>query len=484
MFSIRRGVRGLLVIGAGVAMAACGGADGTQVSSGPQVAAAARRSFDVVAEAAGQLEPILLVEVKSKASGEVLRLEVETGDRVERGDLLATIDPRDVRNSYEQARADLAVAEARLETSKAQLERIRQLREANVATDQEYETARLDEANSSAQLIKAQTALQLAEERLTDVTISAPLTGTIISKTVEVGTIIASASQNVSGGTTLFTMADLSEMQVRSLIDETDLGRIGAGMPAEVSVEAFPDRRFRGTVLKIEPQAIVDQNVTMFPVLIRLDNREGLLRPGMNADVQIQIARREDVLTVPNAAVVSVQSAPAAGAVLGLDESEVRQALMGGPAREEGPVIAMADSTDRPAAAGAEAAAPAQDGAVDCRALFARVRSAGGSANLSQADRDALEACRAQAGRQSGGQQRVNGDTRPGVVFVSTASGIEPRSVVLGLNDWDNTEVISGLEEGEQVVIVSVAQLQQQQEEFMNRMRERMGGPVPGSGGR
>ena len=107
--------------------------------------------------------------------------------------------------ALEQAQADSAVAEARYQTSRAQRIRTDELLKANVVTEQEAETARLDEANSRAQLVKAYTSVQLAQERMKDVTIRAPINGVIISRTVEIGTIIASASQNVSGGTTLMT---------------------------------------------------------------------------------------------------------------------------------------------------------------------------------------------------------------------------------------------------------------------------------------
>ena len=120
-------------------------------------------------------------------------------------------------------------------------------------------------------------------------TITAPLEGSILQKSVEEGQVIQSASQNVSGGTTLFVMAKLLEMQVRTLVDETDMGQIRAGMPATVRVEAFPDQIFEGYVEKIEPQAVVQQSVTVFPVIVHLDNREGELRPGMNAEVEILI---------------------------------------------------------------------------------------------------------------------------------------------------------------------------------------------------
>ena len=138
------------------ATSACnrGTAEGA-TSAAPEFAAVERRDMDIRAEASGLIEPIKLVEVKSKASGEVLRIHVETGDEVERGALLAEVDPRDVKNAYDQAEADREVAVARLETSEAQLARIQELRAARVATEQELESAKLDEANSRAQKVRA-----------------------------------------------------------------------------------------------------------------------------------------------------------------------------------------------------------------------------------------------------------------------------------------------------------------------------------------
>ncbi|HSM03498.1 MAG TPA: efflux RND transporter periplasmic adaptor subunit [Longimicrobiales bacterium] len=223
-----------------------------------------RGDLRITVEATGTVEPIRKVEVKSKASGEILRLHVDVGDEVEPGTLLAEVDPRDVRNAFEQAEADLALAEARADISTQQLARQRELLAAGVVTQQELESASLDEANSRASLVRARTDYDLAELRLRDVTIQAPMLGTILERNVEEGTVIQSASGNVSGGSVLFVMAALEQMQVRTLVDETDMGQLAAGMSAIVQVEAYPERSFRGVVEKIEPQAMVQQNVTMF----------------------------------------------------------------------------------------------------------------------------------------------------------------------------------------------------------------------------
>ncbi len=449
-------VAGLLL--SSLALAACNDTAASESEgSAMEVAAVTRGDLNVTADAAGHVEPIRLVEVKSKASGEITEIMVETGDVVDAGQLLVRIDPRDVRNAFDQADADLEVARARLATAEAQRQRAVELREANVVTEQEYETAALDEANARAQYIKAQTNLQLARERLNDVVIRAPIAGTVIAEAIEIGQIIASASQNISGGTTLLTMADLSEMQVRALVDETDLGRIVPGLNVRVRVEAFPDRVFEGQVLKIEPQAVVDQNVTMFPVLVRLDNREGFLKPGMNADVEVRIADRRGVLLVPNSAVVSPRDVVTAAEVLGLDPEALRQQMRQGAAGGGGPVP---DATPGPGrAADAAAAAPAR-----------RAEAGRGSADAGRGS--------AETGRGSAG------DVRPGIVFVANGDTMEPRRVMLGVNDWDNTEVVSGLAEGDRVILMSVARLQQQQQQFQDRIRERTSGPFPGGGRR
>ncbi len=290
-----------------------------EVEYGIQTAPAELRSMRVTAESNGELEPVLKVEVKSKASGEILQLFTDSGDEVEEGALLAEVDPRDVNNAYDQAQADLDVAEARMDISRKQRNRSQQLLDSAVITPREFEQAELEFANSQAGLVRAETNLELATLRRADVRITAPMSGTILEKLVEYGQVIQSATQNVSGGTTLFVMANLDDMRVRTFVDEQDVGQLAAGMVATVTVEAFSDRTFQGVIEKIEPQALVQQNVTMFPVIVLLDNRAGLLKPGMNAEVEILIDERENTLTVPNNSVVQPQEVAPAAEVLGLD---------------------------------------------------------------------------------------------------------------------------------------------------------------------
>jgi HlyD family secretion protein len=434
----------------------------------------ARRSLEVTAEAAGIIEPIRVVEVKSKASGEILRLFAETGTAVKRGQLLGEVDPRDVRNAFEQAEADLGVAQARAQTAAAQLQRSQELRKSSVITEQELESAQFENANAQAQLVKAKTNLALAEERLKDVTISAPIDGVIIVKSVEEGAIIQSASQNISGGTAVFLMADLSTMQVRTLVDETDLGKIKPGQDARVTVEAFPGRTFQGVVTKIEPQAVIEQNVTMFPVLVQLANPDGALKPGMNAEVVVEVAQRQSVITVPNASVVATRDANSAGAVFGLSEEQMREAMSAG--RPQGANAQAGNAQGGNAQQGGNNAAQPAAGAA---------QGAGGNQPAAGAQRPAGAQRGAGMGaggmRRAGGGNAGGGDTRMAVVFVRDAAGVvKPRTVTIGVNDWDYTEVVRGIEEGEQVMLMSVARLQQQQQQMVDRMRTNAGG-FPGA---
>jgi HlyD family secretion protein len=450
----------LLAAGLTLSLAGCNGKGETnEAQAAPDVAAVERRDLEIRAESSGQIEPVRVVEVKSKVSGELTRITVETGDEVEQGALIASVDPRDVRNSYAQASADMGLARARVETAQAQRRRAEKLAKEGILSTQDLENSRLEETNARAELLKARTNLELAQEKTGDVTIRAPISGTVIEKTVEQGQIIASASGNVSGGTTLIKMADLATVRARALVDEVDIGRIKPGQTAAVEVEAYPGRTFRGKVIKIEPQAVVEQNVTMFPVLVELPNPDRLLKPGMNSEVGIEVANRDGVVAVPNGAVASMRDAPAAGTALGLEEKDVRDQLA--KLRNE-----------RQGRQGQSGGDGRTGGERPSRGTGDRTGDRGGERT-------------GERGGERGGNRAMNaggGDVRPGVVFVKGPNGPEPKTVLLGLSDWDYTEVVRGLEPGPQVYLISVARLQQQQQQSAERMRQRAGGGMLGGG--
>lgn len=304
-------------------LAACGPVEeGTAAPPEFQTSEVAPSAFSVTVEAVGLVEPIRTLEVKSLAAGEITALYGDVGDRIEEGALLAEIDPRDVQNAFQEAQADLEVARARMEITRAQTERSQELLAAGVITQQEHEGRNLEFANARAALVKAETNMELAEQRMADVRIRAPLSGTILVRSVDRGQVISSASSNASGGTTLFTMAPLDRVQVRVRIPEGDLGLMSPGLQVVVRPEAYPDRTFQGELLKVEPQAVTEQNVVVFPVLIVLDNPGTLLRPGMNVAVEIRVADYPEALTIPSTAVLQVPQVREAAAIVSADLSD------------------------------------------------------------------------------------------------------------------------------------------------------------------
>ncbi len=474
------GVAGILLA---TAAAACTTGEANEADFTLSTATVTRQSIVSSVEATGTIEPIRIMEVKSQAGGEILSLPVELGDKVEQGTLLVRIDPRDVRNAHEQAMADQEVAQARFEVAERQLGRIQELHESNIVTEEELETALLEHANSKAALVRAQTNLELAEDKLNDVTLRAPISGTIVERTIEEGQVVT-GTRDLTGGTVLMRMADLSEVQVRTFVDETDIGRLEAGLPAQIRVEAYPERTFQGTVLKIEPQAVVQQNVTMFAVLTRILNEQDLLKPGMNSDVEIVVGRQDDVLALPNGAIKTQQEATQLASALGLDVdvqallAETRGARSGGEPTESTP-------GGPEAAADPESGGEAEEkiGGVPVSRLQTmsqddRRRWFQGLSDEERRRAFALFRQSMQEGGRGGPQQNPN-RPRPAFVFVTDAAdGLTLKPITIGLSNFDYTQVIDGLGEGDQVVSIPLSLIQQQ--DLLNRIRSRTG--LPGIG--
>ncbi len=423
-----------------------------------------QRDIVVSAHAAGAIQPDTTVEVKSKASGEVLQLNAETGQLVKRGAPLVRIDPRNARNTLAQAQADLDVAQAKLANATSQKRRADELFKSQSITEQEHDQAVLDYADASAQVVRSRVAVDNARIQLEDTDVRAPITGTIIAKTVERGTVIASATANVSGGTTLLQMADLNLVQVRTLVDETDIGKVQPGQHATITVDAYPNRPFDGTVLKIEPQAETEQNVTVFPVLVRIQNQEGLLRPGMNTEVEIHVGNREGVPAVPNAALRTQRDVASAAQVLGLSTDDVQRQL----AAEAAQSASSAGASPRAGAGGAGARDSGQVRPDSAR----RMRP------------DSAARRRGQFGGAPGAGRRTRGTDAGGgryIVFAKRNGVPTPVWIRTGLTDLDYSEVLGGLSLGDSVYVLPSASLVQSQQDMQRRVNQMTGGgAVPG----
>lgn len=495
-----------ILIAFGFALIAC---DQDRDSAAPvyDTAIVEERDIQVNVEAAGVIEPETTIDVKSKASGEILAVHAETGDTVQAGTLLVEVDKRTPRNQLAEAEAALLAARARLRIAETANARSERLRAAGTLTEQDVEQTQLDLANAQAQVVSAEVAVENARIALDDAEVRAPIAGTIITKSVETGTVISSPTQGISDGTALMQMADLSTVQVRTLVDETDIGKIVPGMPATVTVAAYPNQPFEGEVLKIEPQAVVESNVTQFAVIIKLDNPDNLLKPGMNADVEISIASRESVPAVPSAALRADSDVPATAAMLGVDVAAIQVAVLDDAA----PVRAGNGGTL--SLGGRQIELPAGVDAAEIRELMEKRRSGG---ELTSDEQRRLRSVMQQAFDGNGGAPGGFGGARPAgpgggppgggpawwdddddeggrpargitqyqfggsywVVALRDGRPV-PVRVETGLTDLGHTEIVSGLELGDEVLLLPSTSLFEQQTQLQDFISQRFSGGTP-----
>ena len=271
---------------------------------------AERRTFRIAVTANGLVRPIDRIELKSKASGEVIQLPIEVGDRVEKGALIAKLDQVEERAALAQAGADLDIARAELDLAEKNFARREQLFSSNVISKEVQDQTTLDLAVARSKLVQAETALERARERLEDTVITAPVAGVILQKYVESGQIIASGVSNVGGGTPIADIADMRNVYIEAGIDEIDIGKVAVGQKAAIRAEAYPEHRYEGEVVRIAPEARVEQNVTLFDVVIEVANTDVNLKSGMNTTVEIVIVDEPDVLTIPVAALQKDRAIP------------------------------------------------------------------------------------------------------------------------------------------------------------------------------
>ena len=294
--------------------------------------------------ATGKIEPLAKVEVKSKASGIVEKIFADYGDRVKQGQVLVELDKEQLRARVAEARANLQAAEAAVESAQATYERnvvdaqgpdvpflkstaerqrkleVEGLVSMAVAEDAEksYQLAvnkqlsaqrnvavsRAEVARAKAQVAQMQAALDNAEEDLRNSTIVSPMDGLVLSRDVEVGDAVSSILILGSQATNIMTLGDVSEVYVKGKVDESDISKVYLGQPARISVESLKDRKFMGKVTKISPLGVEKENVTTFEVRVSIQNPTGELKANMSANAEIILEEKNDVLMVPEAAVI------------------------------------------------------------------------------------------------------------------------------------------------------------------------------------
>jgi len=263
--------------------------------------------------ATGTVNAVTTVLVGTQVSGTIKDIYVDFNSHVKKGQVIAQIDPATFEAQVEQARANLLSARANLEKAVAALldakrtmGRNRELYSQNMVAKSEmdtsetnYESAKAQVSVAKAQISQAEAALRLSEINLRFTKIVSPVDGTVVSRNVDVGQTVAASFQTP----TLFNIAqDLTKMQIDTSVAEADIGRILVDQSVEFTVDAYPEITFKGKVSEIRNAPIVVQNVVTYNVVVKVDNRELKLKPGMTANVSVIVSEKKGVLKIPNAA--------------------------------------------------------------------------------------------------------------------------------------------------------------------------------------
>jgi HlyD family secretion protein len=331
----------VVVIVLGIAVAARGNTTKFEPS---QLAKAERGDIARSVVATGKVQPITKVEVKSKASGIVTRLDTDINAHVHQGQVLAQLDQQEILDQVAAQKAMLTAAESNARAAAASIEydrvnaeapdlpmykhtydRALEMSKEGVVSQQSLDDAQqkyLAAANTrdkavsqinvdtsklrqaEAQVAQNQASLKQLEEQLGYTTITSPMDGTILSRDVEMGDAVSSILVLGSTATLVMTIGDTRQVYVQGKVDEADIGKVYMGQPARIKVESFKDKTFLGKVTKIAPLGVEKDNVTTFEVRVSIDNPGGELKANMTANAEILLDEHKNVLTVPEQAVI------------------------------------------------------------------------------------------------------------------------------------------------------------------------------------
>ena len=249
--------------------------------------------------ATGTIEPVTSVTVGTQVSGIVSHLYVDYNSVVKKGQVIAELDRTNLTSELNTARANLASAQSTMNFELANYNRYKTLYEKGLVSANDFETAKLSYLKAKEQVTTSQETVRRAQTNLGYATITSPIDGVVLSKSVEEGQTVA-ASFNTPE---LFTIAqDLTDMRVIADIDEADIGGVKDGQRVMFTVDAFPDDRFEGHVTQVRQQATTESNVVTYEVVISAPNNDLKLKPGLTANVTIFTLEKNDVLAVQNKA--------------------------------------------------------------------------------------------------------------------------------------------------------------------------------------
>ena len=304
-----------LVVIAAIA-ASVGGYYYTRPAPEPKVSTAqvGRGDITETVSATGTLDAVTAVTVGSQVGGIIQEIPVDFNRIVHKGEILLKINPDNINTQIEQAKATLVQRQADVERSKVSVEdaRVKLKRTSELfakklstqsdldSADVAMKSAQASLKSSEAALTQAQANLDQQKVNLSNTIITSPIDGIIINRAVDVGQTVQA---NYQSPTLFVVAADLTKMKCTANIDESDVGKIRAGQNVRFRIDAYPNETFTGTVVQVRLQPIVVQNVVTYGTVIEVPNPDYKLKPGMTANVQIEIAKKTDVIRVPNTAI-------------------------------------------------------------------------------------------------------------------------------------------------------------------------------------
>jgi HlyD family secretion protein/macrolide-specific efflux system membrane fusion protein len=265
-----------------------------------------KKSLDVEIFETGRIQPREKAELKSRVAGQVQEVFVREGAIVKKGQVLLTLDPTDYQRDLSKAEADVAQTTAELDFAKLTQKRATQGFAQGIAPQFEVQQTAHDEQTRTAALHAAQVARNMAQDRLHYTKLVAPIDGTVILRGIEPGEAVIPGAQATMDGKPLLTVADLSALLVKVNLNQIDVAKVAVGREATLTLDALPGKTYRAAVTKVAPASVklTGKDQEVFPIEAQLEAPDGLVKPGMTADVRIHLDSKPNVLVVPLEAII------------------------------------------------------------------------------------------------------------------------------------------------------------------------------------
>ena len=265
-----------------------------------------RKALEVEVLETGRIQPREKVELKSKIAGQVDKVLVREGDTVKRGEPVITLDPIDYQRELAKADADVAQANAALDFATLSHDRARRGVAENIVARTDYDQAAHELRAKKVSVQAAEVAAAVARDHLSYTRLTSPIEGTVIARGIEPGEAVVPGVQSTFDGKSLLTIADLSALLVKVNLNQIDVAKVTLGRNATLTLDALPGHSYHARITKVAPASvkITGKDQEVFPVEALLETPDGLVKPGMTADVRIHLDAKPNVLSVPIEAIV------------------------------------------------------------------------------------------------------------------------------------------------------------------------------------